>query len=137
MCKAVIMIVDSGEDLTEMTYSFNTTGEAMEYAESLRGKERFDIYTLFKTGTLGGIQWKLSADTASNLRDIARKETIKKTPRTYKAWTDRETDIAAQAYKNGLSVSAVALRLSRPYKSVHSKLNKLGLIEKKADDQQA
>jgi len=124
MCKEVLLIVDS-----KQTLDFDTTGDAIEHAESLHGHEKFDIYTLYKTGRMGGIQWKISTDTATNLREAAKAEALRDAPRHYQPWTEREMDVLRNSYPT-YDVATLAENLGRTYKSVYGKLFKMGLIVK-------
>ena len=128
MKKSVILIVDLDQPSEDTTY-FNTTGEAVEYAEALRGNKSFDIYTIYKSGKLGGIMWELAVDTATNLREI---ETNSKRPKkAYKRWSRLETQTLVDNYNGGMPVRDLAAYLHRPYKSVYGKLSKLGVLKPK------
>ena len=130
MAKEVLLIADLGSAHAETQWEFETTGEAIKYAEQKkREHSTFHIYTLFKTGTFGGIQWKLSADTATNLRETAKAEALKEAPRKYKPWTNLEIQTVKDSYHRGVEISAIAEALNRTYKSVYGKLWKLGVIQ--------
>jgi len=121
MSKAVLLIMDQDAAL-----DFETTGEAIAYAEAYsKSHEQFDVYTLFKSGTMGSIQWTLSADTATNLRENAK---AKAAPRTQRHWTETELTTLKDAHSRGMAFADIAEALGRTYKSVYSRLWKMGVL---------
>ena len=124
MTSPVKLVVDS-----ETAYNFETTGEAIEYAESLVHCERFDIYTLYKSGIVSGIKWKLATDTATNLRECSKKP--KKNKRAMRPWTALEVQTLADNYRRGVKVSLIAEILNRSVKSCSNKLYNAGISSSK------
>ena len=130
MTSPVKLVVDS-----ETAYNFETTGEAIEYAESLVHCERFDIYTLYKSGIVSGIKWKLATDTATNLRECSKKP---KNKRAMRPWTALEVQTLAENYRRGVKVSLIAEILNRSVKSCSNKLYNADIsTAKTADESQA
>ena len=119
MTSPVKLVVDS-----ETAYNFETTGEAIAYAESLVHCERFDIYTLYKSGIVSGIKWKLATDTATNLRECSKKP---KNKRAMRPWTALEFKTLEDNYINGVDVSRIAEILNRSSKSCSNKLYNTGM----------
>ena len=115
--KPVLMMTDSSEEEYGGMQEFDTIKEAQEYAATTDGKA-FRLYTLFSVGTVGKIEWNLTVDTATNMRENTKakkqkEERRKAAPRSSSTWTALEKDTLIKNYKAGMPIKQIAAALGQ------------------------
>lgn len=128
--KNILLITGEHND---RVFQFDTTQEAMAYADTLIEERNFHIYSLYQSGTTTGISWEIATDPATNLRELAKTAKQKEVERrkAHKGrtgvWTAREIETAVAARKKGMLIRQIADKLGRSYNSVYCKFQQLGV----------
>lgn len=126
--KPIILVLDKN---VETAKEFDTVKEAQE---SLNPDDHAfaDIYTLYASAEFK-IEWKLATDTGANLREVKKSKATKQGQRKGE-WSPQEVDTLIANYGEGMSLSAIAKGLHRPYNSIYTKATALGLIGHNEDN---
>lgn len=116
MPREVILFTNRDTNAEAISF-FDTVEEAQQEAEAYvtavpAKQQKFEIFTLFKSGTWGSLQWDFAVDTATNLIQNAKSNAVPKPTRRHAHFTNLELDSIKAAHAKGLSPAEISKKTS-------------------------